>query len=190
MTEAPQPLVVLDRDGVINRDSVDFIKTPEEFVPLPGSIEAIAALTDAGYRVVVASNQSGIGRGLFSLETLEKIHAKLHALVNAAGGELAEIFYCPHNPDEGCRCRKPLPGLFEQIAKRYACELSGVPAIGDSARDLEAAIAAGAEPILVRTGNGCKTEADLGDGSTIPVYDNLLAAVEAMVSATGDEGST
>jgi len=188
MTAAPQPLVILDRDGVINRDSVEFIKSPEEFLPLPGSIEAIAALTQAGYRVVVASNQSGLGRGLFSVETLDKIHAKLHAHVTAAGGRVLEIFYCPHKPDEGCRCRKPLPGLFEKIAERFACDLNGVPAIGDSMRDLEAAEAAGAQPILVRTGNGKKTESklrasDLQNGANIPVYDDLRAAANAIVKA-------
>jgi len=191
MTEAPQRLMILDRDGVINRDSPDFIRSPEEFIALPGSIEAIAALTQAGFRIVIASNQSGVGRGLFSLETLEQIHAQLHAEVKAAGGRVDEIFYCPHKPDDGCRCRKPQPGLFEQIAEHYACDLRGVPAIGDSMRDLEAAAKAGAQPILVRSGNGRSTESklpasELKNVANVPVYDDLRAAARAIVAATGD----
>ena len=183
MCRRHRPLVILDRDGVINQDSPDFIKSPGEFIPLPGSLQAIASLSQAGFEVVIASNQSGVGRGLFSLATLERIHRKLRAEVEAKGGAIAGIYYCPHKPDDGCDCRKPKPGLLEQIAKVYHRNLDGVPVIGDSLRDLEAAIAAGAEPILVRTGNGRRTETKLGDESQITVFDDLAAAAAALVNA-------
>lgn len=183
MSAARRPLVILDRDGVINQDSPDFIKSPEEFIPLPGSLEAIAALSDAGFEVVIASNQSGVGRGLLSIETLERIHVKLRQAAEAAGGVISGIFFCPHKPDEGCDCRKPKPGLFEQISTTYDRDLRGVSAIGDSMRDLEAAIAAGAKPILVRTGNGRKTESELADDSGVIVYDDLAAAATALIDA-------
>ena len=181
MCDAQRPLIILDRDGVINADSPDFIKSPEEFVPLPGSIEAIAELCAAGFDVVIASNQSGVGRGLFALETLEHIHAKMREAVAAAGGSIAGIFYCPHAPDEGCDCRKPRAGLFEQIASGFDTRLDGVPAVGDSLRDLQAAQSAGATPVLVRTGNGTKTERELGEDSGIAVYDDLGAAAAAII---------
>lgn len=187
MSAARRPLVILDRDGVINQDSPDFIKSPEEFIPLPGSLQAIALLCEAGFEVVVASNQSGVGRGLFSLETLERIHEKLRCEATTKGGEISGIYYCPHKPDDGCDCRKPKPGLLEQIATTYDRSLSGVPVIGDSMRDLESAIAAGAEPILVRTGNGRRTEVKLRDDSKIRVYDDLAAAAAALVNATNVE---
>lgn len=180
-----QSLVILDRDGVINRDSPEFIKCADEFVPLPGSIEAIVEMSNAGLRVVVASNQSGVGRGLLSMEALEGIHAKLRAAVETAGGTLAGIFFCPHKPDDACDCRKPKPGLLRQIAEAFDCELEGVPAVGDSARDLEAAIAVGAEPILVRTGNGRATERGLPPDSAIPVFDDLRAAASDIIAARG-----
>jgi len=186
MDQAHAPLVILDRDGVINRDSRDFIKSADEFEPLPGSIDAIADLCRAGYRVVIASNQSGIGRGLFTTETLGRIHGKLRESVEAAGGALSGIFFCPHKPDAGCECRKPGTGLMEQIAAAFERDLGGVPAIGDSMRDLEAAAAAGARPILVRTGNGRATERDLPPVSDIPVYDDLRAAADAILAADKD----
>ncbi len=180
-----QSIVILDRDGVINRDSPEFIKCADEFIPLPGSIEAIAELSNAGLSVVVASNQSGVGRGLLSLQALEEIHDKLRAAVEMAGGTLAGIFFCPHTPDDDCDCRKPKPGLLRQIAAAFDCELDGVPAVGDSARDLDAAVAVGAEPILVRTGNGRETERGLPADSTIPVFDDLRAATRDIIAGRG-----
>ena len=145
-------LVILDRDGTINVDSTDYIKSPDEWQPLPGALEAIARLNHAGWHVVVATNQSGLGRGLFDVATLNAMHAKMHTLLAAVGGRVDAIFCCPHAPDEGCHCRKPEPGLFEQIGERYGLEFKGVPAVGDSARDLAACVAAGCEPHLVLTG--------------------------------------
>lgn len=145
-------LVILDRDGTINEDSAEFVKSPSEWQPLPGALEAIARLNHAGWHVVVATNQSGLGRGLFDMASLNAMHAKMHSMLAAVGGRVDGIFYCPHAPDEGCHCRKPEPGLFEQIAERYGVELDGVPAVGDSQRDLVAAVSAGCEPHLVLTG--------------------------------------
>lgn len=145
-------LIILDRDGTINEDSAEFVKSPSEWQPLPGALEAIARLNHAGWHVVVATNQSGLGRGLFDVASLNAMHAKMHAMLAAVGGKIDGIFYCPHAPDEQCRCRKPEPGLFEQIGDRYGVDLHGVPAVGDSARDLVAALAAGCEPHLVLTG--------------------------------------
>ncbi|MBU3651820.1 MAG: D-glycero-beta-D-manno-heptose 1,7-bisphosphate 7-phosphatase [Limnohabitans sp.] len=147
-------LVILDRDGTINQDRDDYVKSPEEWVPLPGALEAIARLNHAGWRVVVASNQSGLGRGLFDVATLNAMHAKFYKLLAAAGGRVDAVFYCPHGPEESCHCRKPQPGLFEQIRDRYGMELKGVPAVGDSLRDLQAGAAAGCDPHLVLTGKG------------------------------------
>jgi D-glycero-D-manno-heptose 1,7-bisphosphate phosphatase len=145
-------LVILDRDGTINEDSAEYIKSPDEWVPLPGALEAIARLNHAGWHVVVATNQSGLGRGLFDVAALNAMHAKMHTMLAAVGGKVDAIFYCPHAPDEQCRCRKPEPGLFEQIGERYGVDLIGIPAVGDAPRDLEAAMAAGCEPHLVLTG--------------------------------------
>ncbi|HEY9571548.1 MAG TPA: D-glycero-beta-D-manno-heptose 1,7-bisphosphate 7-phosphatase [Pusillimonas sp.] len=150
-------LAILDRDGVINQDSAAFIKHPDEWQALPGSIEAIARLSRAGWRVVVASNQSGIARGLFSMDTLNAIHAKMRREVVLAGGVIDAIFVCPHGPDDGCDCRKPKPGLFHDIARRYDINLKNVPAVGDSLRDLQAASQADCATWLVLTGNGEKT---------------------------------
>jgi D-glycero-D-manno-heptose 1,7-bisphosphate phosphatase len=150
----PHKLVILDRDGTINVDSLDYIKSADEWQPLPGALEAIARLNHAGWHVVVASNQSGLGRGLFEVSELNDIHAKMHQQLANVGGRIDAVFYCPHSPDEGCGCRKPAPGLFEQIAERYGVHLKGVPAVGDSARDLVAAVAVGCEPHLVLTGKG------------------------------------
>jgi len=145
-------LVILDRDGTINADSADYVKSPEEWQPLPGALEAIAKLNHAGWHVVVATNQSGLGRGLFDVAALNAMHAKLHTMLAAVGGRVDAIFYCPHAPDEGCHCRKPEPGLFEQIGERYGLELRGVPVVGDTVRDLVAGTAVGCEPHLVLTG--------------------------------------
>ena len=174
-------LVILDRDGVINRDSDAFVKSVAEWVPLPGSIDAIARLSKAGFTVAVASNQSGIARGLFGLEALEAMHARLHELVRAAGGKVDRIEICPHGPDDGCDCRKPAPGLLLKLASHYGIGLAGVPVIGDAARDLEAASAVGARPILVRTGKGAATEKTLPDRLRhVEVCDDLAAAADRL----------
>lgn len=175
-------LIVLDRDGVINHDSDAFIKSPTEWIPIPGSLEAIARLNHAGYRVVVASNQSGIARGLLDLDTLGRIHDKFHRMLRAVGGDVEAIFFCPHGPDDGCDCRKPKPGLFQEISKRLKTSLDGVPAVGDSFRDLQAARSVGARPILVRTGKGEKTLASGQDLHDIPVYSDLADAVDALIA--------
>ena len=145
-------LVILDRDGTINSDSDDFVKTPDEWMPLPGALEAIARLNHAGWHVVIASNQSGLGRGLFDVASLNAMHAKMHKMLAAVGGRVDAVFYCPHSAEERCTCRKPLPGLFEQIGARFGISLKGVPTAGDSLRDLQAGVAVGCEPHLVRTG--------------------------------------
>lgn len=150
-------LVILDRDGVINQDSAAFIKHPDEWIALPGSLDAIARLSRANWRVVIASNQSGLARGLFDMQGLNAIHAKLRREVVQAGGMIDAIFVCPHGPNDGCDCRKPKPGMFRDIARRYDMGLKGVPAVGDSLRDLQAAAQAGCSPWLVMTGNGQKT---------------------------------
>jgi D-glycero-D-manno-heptose 1,7-bisphosphate phosphatase len=174
-------LVILDRDGVINHDSAAYIKSPEEWKPISGSLEAIALLSQAGYRVLVATNQSGVGRGLFEMATLNAIHDKMHRALGLAGGRIDGIFYCPHANDAGCNCRKPKPGMLEEIAHRFGVSLEGVPFIGDSLRDLQAAAAVGAQPILVLTGKGKKTRKDgnLPEGTV--VYDDLAAAVRSLL---------
>lgn len=175
-------LIILDRDGVINRDSDDYIKSVEEFVPLPGSLAAIARLNRAGYTVAVATNQSGIARGYYDEATLHAMHQKLARLLEGEGGRVDHIEYCPHGPDEGCDCRKPLAGMLHAIAEHYGVRLEGVPVIGDSLRDLQSAQAVGARPILVRTGKGERTLAR-GEGlEGIPVYADLAAAVEALLA--------
>ena len=178
-------LIILDRDGVINEDSDEYIKSAEEFVPIPGSLEAIARLNHAGYTVVVASNQSGLARGYFTIEALNQMHDKLGRLLSAYGGRVDALFFCPHGPDDHCRCRKPLPGLFEQIAQRLDVSLNGVPAVGDSVRDIEAARLTGAAPILVRTGKGQRTLDQGVDLEQVPVYDNLAAFVDDLLSEKG-----
>ncbi len=147
-------LVILDRDGTINADSNEYIKSPDEWIPLPGALEAIARLNHAGWHVVVASNQSGLGRGLFDVASLNAMHTKMHKLLAAVGGRIDAVFYCPHTPDDGCHCRKPASGLFEQIGERYGIDLKGVPVVGDANRDIVAGAVAGCEPHLVLTGNG------------------------------------
>jgi len=149
-------LVILDRDGTINVQSDDFIKSADEWMPLPGALEAIAQLNHAGWHVVVVSNQSGLGRGLFDVAALNAMHTKLHKQLAAVGGRIDAIFYCPHSPEEKCNCRKPLPGLFEQIGERYGVDLKQVPTVGDNLRDLQAGVAAGCEPHLVLTGKGAQ----------------------------------
>ena len=145
-------LVILDRDGTINRASDEFVKSPEEWHPLPGALEAIGRLNHAGFHVVLATNQSGLGRGLFDMAALNAVHAHMLKTLAAAGGRIDAVFYCPHAPDDACTCRKPAPGLLLQIADRYGIDLAGVPYVGDSLRDLQAAVAAGCAPHLVLTG--------------------------------------
>jgi D-glycero-D-manno-heptose 1,7-bisphosphate phosphatase len=147
-------LVIMDRDGTINAESTEFIKSPEEWTALPGALEAIARLNHAGWHVVVATNQSGLGRGLFDVASLNAMHAKMHKELAALGGRVDAIFYCPHTPDDNCHCRKPEPGLFEQIGERYGMDLKSVPVVGDALRDVAAGAAAGCQPNLVLTGNG------------------------------------
>ncbi len=175
-------LAIIDRDGVINQDSDEFIKSPDEWIPLPGSLEAIARLSRANWRVVIASNQSGIARGLFSMDTLNLIHAKLRRELAHVGGSVDAIFICPHGPDDGCLCRKPLPGMYLDIARRYDVSLKNAPSVGDSLRDLQAAVAAGCAPWLVLTGNGQKTrdKGDLPAGTQI--RENLAAVVDSWLS--------
>jgi D-glycero-D-manno-heptose 1,7-bisphosphate phosphatase len=170
-------LIILDRDGVINQDSDNYIKSVDEFIPLPGSLEAIARLSQAGYRVAIATNQSGIGRGLYDVATLNAMHDKLRRLLATVGGEIEMITFCPHSPDDCCDCRKPKPGMYLEISKRLDTSLENVPVIGDSLRDLQAAQAVGAKPMLVRTGKGERTIAK-GEGlEGIPLYADLAAAV-------------
>jgi D-glycero-D-manno-heptose 1,7-bisphosphate phosphatase len=175
-------LIILDRDGVVNFDSDQFIKSPEEWKPIPGSLEAIARLNQAGYRVVLATNQSGIGRGLFDMATLNAIHDKMHKALAQVGGRIDALFFCPHTADSKCDCRKPKPGMFEEISKRFNMELNGVPAIGDSLRDLQAAATFGAQPILVHTGKGEKTLANgnLPEGTL--VFSDLAEAVQHLIT--------
>ena len=147
-------LVILDRDGTINIDSDEYIKSPEEWHPITGALEAIARLNHAGYHVVLATNQSGLGRGLFDMATLNAMHAKMNKLLTAVGGRVDAVFFCPHGPEDQCHCRKPLPGLFEQIGERLGIDLNGTHAVGDSLRDLLAGVSVGCSPHLVHTGKG------------------------------------
>ncbi len=174
-------LVILDRDGVSNYDSDEYIKSPQEGQAIPGSLEAIARLNQSGYRVVIATNQSGLARGLFTLDDLHQIHAKMHKLLFDVGGRIEAIFFCPHDDKKKCRCRKPLPGLFESIAKRLGISLINVLAIGDSLRDLQAASAAGATPILVLTGKGRRTLINKKGFEDVPIYDNLADVVDNLL---------
>jgi D-glycero-D-manno-heptose 1,7-bisphosphate phosphatase len=182
MTTRPMKLVVLDRDGVINLDSDQYIKSPEEWKPIPGSLEAIARLTQAGFRVVVATNQSGLGRGLFDMATLNAMHDKMHKAVNQLGGRIDAVFFCPHAQDAGCDCRKPKPGMLREIAARFDLALTGVPVIGDSLRDLQAASAAGARPVLVLTGKGEQTLKSGGLPEGTEIHRDLAAAALALAA--------
>lgn len=152
MAERSTRLVILDRDGTLNHDRDDYVKSALEWEPLPGALEAVARLNHAGWHVVVATNQSGLGRGLFDMAALNAMHEKMHRALAAVGGRIDAVFFCPHTPEDRCLCRKPLPGLFEQISERMALSLQGVPAAGDSLRDLTAARSAGCQPHLLLTG--------------------------------------
>ena len=188
-------LIILDRDGVINRDSDQFIKTPEEWSAIPGSLEAIARLCRADYQVVVITNQSGIARGFFTINTLNKIHQKMLEELNTVGGGINAIFFCPHLDKDQCSCRKPKPGMFLELADRLHCDLSEVYAVGDSVRDLQAALAAGARPVLVRTGKGqisLDTIANMKgveawELAKVPVFDDLCAFVDSLLSHQSEE---
>ena len=173
-------LVILDRDGVINHDSDLYIKSPDEWMPIKGSPEAIARLNQWGYRVVVATNQSGVGRGLFGMDMLNAIHNKMIRVVTHAGGRIDAVFFCPHTDADKCNCRKPKTGMLEDIATRFRCDLNGVPAIGDSLRDLQAAVAVGAEPLLVLTGKGAKAQLDPKLPAGTLIFADLAAAVESL----------
>jgi D-glycero-D-manno-heptose 1,7-bisphosphate phosphatase len=170
-------LVILDRDGTINHDSDQYIKSPAEWKPIKGSLEAIARLTQSGYRVVVATNQSGIARGLFDMTTLNSIHDIMHKAVAHAGGRIDAVFFCPHAADANCECRKPNPGMLLAIGRRLNVALAGVPMVGDGLRDLQAAAAVGAQPVLVLTGKGRKTQKDGGLPEAARVFPDLGAFV-------------
>jgi D-glycero-D-manno-heptose 1,7-bisphosphate phosphatase len=170
-------LIILDRDGVINQDSDEFIKSPKEWIAIPGSLEAIARLNQAGYRVVIASNQSGIAREYFDMATLNAIHQKMHTQAQQVGAAIDAIFFCPHAAVDACDCRKPKPGMFHEISERYGVALKGVPTVGDSLRDLQAGFVSGCVPHLVLTGKGKKTEATGGLPPATEVFADLAAAV-------------
>jgi D-glycero-D-manno-heptose 1,7-bisphosphate phosphatase len=183
-----RPLLVLDRDGVINEDSDQYIKSPDEWRAIPGSLEAIAELCHEGWQVFVATNQSGLARGLFDLPTLHAIHRKMNDAIEEAGGALSGIFFCPHGPDAGCLCRKPAPGLLQDLSRRLGRPLKGVPVVGDSLRDLAAAHTVGAQPVLVLTGRGQETLA-AQDTKPLPpgtlIFDSL-ASVSAHLRLSAD----
>lgn len=179
-------LIVLDRDGVINHESPDFIKTPEEWKPIKGSLEAIARLSQEGYNVAVLTNQSGVGRGLLSADILGQIHVRMIDYVQQRGGKIESVFFCPHHPDENCDCRKPKTGLYDDLSTRLKISLNGVYSVGDSLRDLQAAQSAGATPVLVRTGNGRKTLQSIKESaneslSSVPVFPDLAKFVDALL---------
>lgn len=175
MCMSPSGLVILDRDGVINQDSADFIRCADAWRPVPGAPEAIARLHAAGWRVAVATNQSGIARGLFDRRSLEAIHDRMEQVVRQAGGRIDHIAFCPHGPDDGCACRKPAAGLVREIESVLGIDARGAPFVGDARRDLRAARAGGCRPVLVRTGKGRRTERELGTGEAegVMVFDDL-----------------
>ncbi|CAG1022757.1 D-glycero-D-manno-heptose 1,7-bisphosphate phosphatase [Patescibacteria group bacterium] len=178
-----QKYILLDRDGVINHDSDAFIKSPDEWLPIKGSLEAIALLNAHGYQVVVVTNQSGVARGLFDEDTLKAIHAKMCRLVNDAGGKISAIYFCPHGADSLCECRKPKAGLLKQFALDFGVDLSGVPVVGDSLRDLQAANAVNALPVLVKTGKGERTLLSHPDFNFL-VFDNLYDTARYFIGYT------
>jgi D-glycero-D-manno-heptose 1,7-bisphosphate phosphatase len=178
-------LVILDRDGVINYDSAQYIKSPNEWMPIPGSLEAIALLTQSGFRIVLATNQSGIARGLFDMVTLNTIHDKMYRALGQLGGRIDAMFYCPHTADANCNCRKPKSGMFEDIGRRFATDLEGIPSVGDSLRDLQAGAALGAQPILVRTGKGEATLAKGGLPEGTWICADLADAAQRIITELG-----
>ncbi|HSH73213.1 MAG TPA: D-glycero-beta-D-manno-heptose 1,7-bisphosphate 7-phosphatase [Methylophilaceae bacterium] len=174
-------LVILDRDGVINVDSPHYIKSPSEWVPIPGSLEAIALLNQSGYRVAIATNQSGISRGIYDMTTLNAIHDKMHRALGLLGGRIDALFYCPHANEHLCDCRKPKSGMFEEISRRFSMDIEGVPCVGDSLRDLVAGAKLGGKPILVRTGKGEETLADGGLPEGTWVCADLAEAAQRII---------
>jgi D-glycero-D-manno-heptose 1,7-bisphosphate phosphatase len=189
MAERSSKLLILDRDGTINQDRDDYVKSPQEWEALPGALEAIARLNHAGWHVVVATNQSGLGRGLFDMAALNAMHEKMHQQLAAVGGRIDAIFFCPHTPEDRCACRKPLPGLFEQIGERMGLSsLQGVPAAGDSLRDLTAAISAGCQPHLVLTGKSADLTAEqarLAMPAGAIVHPHLSALADRLIGYAG-----
>lgn len=181
-------IVVLDRDGVINIDSDDYIKSEDEWAPIPGSIDAIARLSHAGFLVVVATNQSGLARGLFSEFDLARMHQKLQNMVIDAGGKIDGVFYCPHSPTDKCSCRKPATGLLTQIEEEFLCSLQNAPFVGDSVKDIEAATAHGCKPILVKTGKGLQSLNSLQETKhcDFDVYTDLSEAVDSLLATDHD----
>lgn len=180
-------LVILDRDGVINHESDAFVKSPSEWQAIDGSIEAIADLSNAGFTVAVATNQSGVGRKLIDMPALEAIHKKMRQAVTDAGGDLGRIVFCPHHPDDNCDCRKPNPGLFNKLARQYGVPLNGVPMVGDSERDIVAARAVSGRPILVLTGNGERTAATLtAKDEIVETYSDLQAVAQQLIANSRD----
>ena len=182
MASDSEKILVLDRDGVINEDSPQFVRSSQDWKPIPGSLEAIARFCHAGYRVLVATNQSGIGRGLFDFDDLAAMHDKMRRLLGELGGRIDGVFFCPHTPEDQCDCRKPEPGLFRDIGQRLRIDLAQVIAVGDSARDILAAQAVDARPILVRTGSGAALERGGGiDLSDVLICDNLAAVADELL---------
>ena len=175
-------LIVLDRDGVINYDSDQFIKSPDEWRPIPGSLEAISRLNHAGFRVIVATNQSGLGRRLFDMATLISIHDKMYKALAQLGGRIDALFYCPHTADSNCDCRKPKPGMLIEIGQRFGVDLTGVPCVGDGERDLQAAAAVGAQPILVLTGKGENTLRSGNFPQDTAIFPDLAFFVTALLA--------
>jgi D-glycero-D-manno-heptose 1,7-bisphosphate phosphatase len=179
-------LIILDRDGTINEDRDDYVKSPDEWVPIPGALEAIARLNHAGWHAVVATNQSGLGRGTFDMATLNAMHIKMNQMLARQGGRIDAVFFCPHAPEDGCNCRKPLPGLFEQIGARFGVSLRDVPVVGDTLRDLQAGAAVGCQPHLVRTGKCALMDSEEVDAlcAQVPgthVHANLTAFAEFLI---------
>ena len=178
----PMKLVILDRDGTINEDRDDFVKSPEEWVPLPGALEAIARLNHAGWHTVLATNQSGLGRGLFDMAMLNAMHARMNQMLAKHGGRIDAVFFCPHTAVENCNCRKPKTGLYEEIAARFHTELKGVPCVGDSLKDLQAAEAVGGQPILVLTGKGRGTKEEGNLPRKTLVFADLAEASRRLIA--------
>lgn len=192
MPQPPQPpkkLVILDRDGVINFDSDDYIKSPSEWRPIPGSLEAIARLNQHGYQVAIATNQAAISRGLFDMKALNAIHQKLHLSAQAVGAHIDAIFFCPHAADEFCDCRKPRPGMLEAIGKRFEISLKGVPMVGDALRDMQAAFEVGCDLYLVKTGKGARTLEKGGLPPGTQIYENLAAVADRLLHLASAGGA-
>ncbi|QMT34379.1 D-glycero-beta-D-manno-heptose 1,7-bisphosphate 7-phosphatase [Conchiformibius steedae DSM 2580] len=185
-------LIILDRDGVINHDRDDFVKSADEWQPIDGSMDAIAFLTQAGYTIAVATNQSGIGRKLITVQSLSEMHAKMHKLVHQAGGEISGIWFCPHLPDHGCTCRKPKPGMVLDILERFQADAAETYLVGDSLRDLQAMAAAGGKSVLVKTGKGEKTLAEHADRlpENTLIFDDLWAFSQFLAAAPEAEAET